>query len=306
MKPADRTKTGIVFNIQKFSINDGPGIRTTVFLKGCPLHCRWCSNPESQAMAPQVLRDAKKCVGCHHCVEACPAHAVTLDANGALHFAPNSACADCGRCVRECPAQALEVAGERKTVQQVLDVVLQDRPFYEESGGGLTLSGGEFLLQHEFSLELLKAAKEEGLHTCCETTAFAAPDVFDAMLPYLDTLYIDMKHADADRHKKFTGVDNALCLENLAHAIAAGKDVLVRIPIIPGFNDSTDDAERMAAKLHEIGAPRCQLLPFHQFGENKYALLGRTYAYRDVDALTKDALADTVALFRVHGIDAFV
>lgn len=306
MKPADRTKTGIVFNIQKFSINDGPGIRTTVFLKGCPLHCRWCSNPESQAMAPQVLRDAKKCVGCHHCVAACPAHAVTLDADGALHFAPNSACADCGRCVRECPAQALETAGERKTVQQVLDVVLQDRPFYEESGGGMTLSGGEFLLQHEFALELLKAAKEEGLHTCCETTAFAAPEIFNAFLPYFDTMLIDMKHADAAKHKEYTGVDNGLCLQNLAQAITIGKDVLPRIPVIPGFNDSAADAERMAEKLHDIGAKRCQLLPFHQFGESKYDRLGRPYAYHDIDGMKKEALADTIAIFQRYHVNAFV
>ena len=305
MTQADRTKTGIIFNIQKFSINDGPGIRTTVFLKGCPLHCRWCSNPESQSALPQVLRDPKQCIGCHHCVAACPEHAVTLDETNALHFAPDNHCADCGRCVRECPAQALEIAGEKKTVQQVLDVVLQDRPFYEESGGGLTLSGGEMLLQPEFSLELLKAAKEEGIHTCCETTAFAAPDIFDRLLPYLDTLYIDMKHADAAKHAEYTGVPNGLCLENLAHAIAAGKDVLVRIPVIPGFNNSRADAEHMAERLAAIHAPRCQLLPFHQFGENKYDLLGRAYAYHDVTALTKDALADTVARFRAHGIDAF-
>ena len=192
-----------------------------------------------------------------------------------------------------------------KSVQQVLDVVLQDLPFYEESGGGLTLSGGEFLMQPTFSKNLLMAAKEEGLHTCCETTGYAKPEIFRKIAEHLDCLLFDMKHWGAQRHLQATGVTNELPLLNMKHAISAGKDVLPRIPVIPGFNDSLTDAEGLSGRLHEVGADRCQLLPFHQFGENKYALLGADYSYRDKPALHKEDLESYCRVFLDHGIQAF-
>lgn len=300
---ADRSVCGTIFNIQKFCVNDGPGIRTTVFLKGCPLCCPWCANPESQLARIQVLHDNAKCLHCGHCKELCPAGAVSIS-DGRIRI-NQTACTACGVCVRECPGHAMKTEGEQKNVQQVLDVVLQDRPFYEESGGGLTLSGGEFLMQYDFSLHLLLAAKEEGLHTCCETTGFIDPARFCKIMQSLDTILFDMKHWDADAHCKATGVSNKLPLQNMKAAIEAGKDVLPRIPVIPGFNDTITDAEGFAARLLEIGARRCQLLPFHQFGENKYDMLGKDYRYHDVPALHREDLENYHAVFQRYGIEAF-
>lgn len=302
MRQANRRQTGTVFNIQKFSVNDGPGIRTVVFFKGCPLRCRWCANPESQMTRPQVLWTGKRCIGCLHCVNICPNGAVSHSEEG-IHIA-HDVCAGCGRCVAECPARALEMQGEERTVQQVLDVVLQDRVFYEE-GGGITLSGGEFLAQPAFAEELLLAAKEEGLHTCCETTGFAPPAVYSRVIDLVDDVLFDVKHWDPEKHLSGTGVSNELPLANLRTTIALGKRVLPRIPVIPGFNDSENDAGLFSALLRGMSIHRCQLLPFHQFGENKYHLLGRDYAYEDVPALHREELRCYAAVFQREGIDAY-
>lgn len=303
MRKADTSKTGVIFNIQKFSVNDGPGIRTVVFFKGCPLHCRWCSNPESQLPRLQILWDQKKCVDCRRCMDICPVGAVTLS-GGHIHI-DALRCSACGRCVSQCPGKALETEGEIRTVQEVIDIVLQDRVFYEESGGGITLSGGEFLSQPEFAQELLLASKEEGLHTCCETTGFAAPQVFDRLTEHLDLLLFDMKHWEPAKHREGTGVTNELPLSNMKRAIKRGKAVLPRIPVIPGFNDTPADAEKFSSILQEAGAGRCQLLPFHQFGENKYRLLDQAYCFEDVPALHREDLETYLQIFTDNGILAF-
>ena len=301
---ADLAKTGTVFNIQKFSVNDGPGIRTVVFLKGCPLHCRWCANPESQMSQVQILWDEKKCVHCHHCIQTCDRqHAVSLIND---HITVNPLlCDGCMKCVKECPGHALKPEGEIMTVKQVMDKVMQDEVFYEESGGGLTLSGGEMLMQPEFSIELLKAAKEKHLHTACETTGYADPQTFKAVIENLDYMLFDMKHWDSGKHQEYTGVPNDLILQNMSSAISAGKEVLPRIPVIPGFNDSPEDAEKLAEALKKAGADKCQLLPFHQFGENKYDMLNRPYAYKGMNAYHKEDLQDYCQVFHKHGIDAY-
>lgn len=303
MRTADRSKIGMIFNIQKFSVNDGPGIRTVVFFKGCPLHCRWCANPESQLPRVQVLWDRASCLHCGQCAAACPARAIsgTPDQVKVDH----SRCIGCGNCVSQCPGRALSMEGELKTVAEVLEVVLQDRVFYEESGGGLTLSGGEFLAQPVFALELLLAAKEEGLHTCCETTGFADPEVFRRVIEPLDTLLFDMKHWDAARHKEGTGVSNERILSNMAYAVSRGKELLPRIPVIPGYNDSLEDAAQFAQLLGRMGIHRCQLLPFHQFGENKYHRLSQPYAYQDVPSLHPEDLEEYRKVFLNHQVEAF-
>ena len=304
MRKAERTKSGTIFNIQKFSVNDGPGIRTTVFFKGCPLHCRWCANPESQLSKVQILWNQKSCVNCHHCMEICPQKAVILKKN---HIQiDHTLCNGCKECVLECPGKALESEGELKTVEEIIQVVLQDQVFYEESGGGLTISGGELLFQPDFACELLLAAKEEGLHTCCETTGFARTEIFDRVMEHVDYILFDMKHWNSEEHMIGTGVSNELPLLNMKRAIASGKNILPRIPVIPGFNDSPKDANSFAETLHRIGAEKCQLLPFHQFGENKYHLLGQNYTYENQPSLHKEDLEDYLDVFLANNILAFL
>ena len=294
---------GVIFNIQKFSVNDGPGIRTVVFVKGCPLRCAWCANPESQSSRPELLWDARRCLRCGHCAQVCPREALALRADRVA--IDRSRCVACGACARECPSEALKIEGERVSVREALRVVMQDLPFYEESGGGLTVSGGELLTQPDFSRNLLLAAKEVGLRTCCETTGMADAAVFASVTEAADLILFDVKHWNGAAHRRDTGLDNALPLQNLEAALQAGKAVLPRIPVIPGFNDAPADADGLAALLVRLGAPRCQLLPFHQFGESKYALLDRPYALRDIPALRPEDLEGYRERFLKKGVEAF-
>ena len=291
MRKANYMQTGVIFNIQKFSINDGPGIRTVVFFKGCPLHCKWCANPESQLAKIQILWDKKKCLHCHHCLEICLQKAISLKNDNI--FIDTNKCTLCKQCINTCPQKALTSEGEIKTVQQVLDIVLQDEVFYEESDGGITLSGGEFLMQTQFAKELLIAAKEKNLHTCCETTGFCTPEKFQHIIQYIDYILFDLKHWNSQKHLEGTGVDNKLIL------------TLPRIPVIPKFNDSLEDAKRFCEVLHDVGSNQCQLLPFHQFGENKYYLLNKKYAYENKPALHHEDLQDYLQIFLDNDIHAF-
>lgn len=299
---SDRTKTGVVFNIQKYSVNDGPGIRTTVFFKGCPLRCRWCANPESQHVQMEIFHDVKKCRQCLHCIEICPTHAIKVQ-NERIHIDMHS-CSHCLACVHDCPERALEAQGEVKTVEEVMKTVLEDKVFYDE-GGGMTLSGGEMMAQPDFALQLLLAAKEEGIHTCVETTGYVSKEIFNTLLPHIDYVLFDLKHWDGKRHKWGTGVSNELILENMKTAADMHKEILPRIPVIPDFNDSLEDAKQFSNLLHTLSIEKCQLLPFHQFGENKYHLLNRPYDYESVPSLHREELEDYCAMFHQCGIHAF-
>lgn len=293
---------GTIFNIQKFSVNDGPGIRTVVFFKGCPLRCGWCANPESQRIQPQLLWNEKRCRRCGSCVQR---------ANGAIRFVgdtmriDHAAIAAAIAMVQACPGRALSVEGKVQTVEDVMAVVRQDMAFYEESGGGMTLSGGEILAQPAFALALLKAAKHEGIDTCVETTGFGKATDFQALLAYTDHVFIDYKHVDLQAHKQGTGQTNEVIEANLRYALASKKPVVVRIPVIPGFNDSLDDARAIASRLKALGATQVQLLPFHQFGENKYASLTKDYAFAHIDALREEDLIPYQEILIQSGLDAF-
>lgn len=304
MSEVNFEQKGIVFNIQKFSVNDGPGIRTVVFFKGCQLRCKWCSNPESQLPKVQPFWDRQKCDDCRHCLAICLQHAISVEINH-IHIHP-SLCNACGLCVAECPQKALELQGQEMTVAEVMEVVMQDKVFYEESGGGITLSGGEMLMQPDFALELLKAAHEMGLHTCCETTGYAAAERFEKVMEHVDYILFDLKHWDAKKHQQGTGVSNELPIKNMKATFAKGKTVLPRIPVIPGFNDSLDDAAQLAKLLKAIGVERCQFLPFHQFGENKYDLLDQEYDYHDTPSLHREDLEDYLHVMIGEGIEAFL
>lgn len=296
-------KSGIIFNIQKFSIHDGPGIRTVVFFKGCPLRCRWCANPESQISKQQILWDQKQCHGCQTCVMNCPAQAMTMEKQQIIIH--HDLCQGCLTCVNHCPKAALKSEGKAQTVQEVMKVCLQDRLFYEESGGGVTLSGGEALAQPEFALALLKACKEAGIHTAIETTGYVKTSTLDAVRPYVDLFLFDIKHWDTQKHKEGTGVGNEQILENMKYLIANGHEVLPRLPIIPGYNDSAADAKGFAQRLKEVKANSVQLLPFHQFGEKKYKMLHQAYAYADVPALHEEDVIEFRDVLIEEGIHAF-
>ncbi len=296
-------KSGIIFNIQKFSIHDGPGIRTVVFFKGCPLHCRWCANPESQLSKTQVLWDQRECQGCQSCIAHCPAQAISMEGQ---HIVINhDQCEGCLSCVNHCPKAALKSEGKKQSLEEVMKVCLQDRVFYEESGGGVTLSGGETMAQPEFALSLLKACKEEGIHTAIETTGYVDTKLLDMVRPYVDLFLFDIKHWDVQKHIEGTGVSNEQILTNMKYLIANGHEVLPRLPIIPGYNDSIEDAKGFAQRLKEAKANSVQLLPFHQFGEKKYEMLHQTYAYAEVPALHESDVKEFLEVLIQAGIHAF-
>jgi len=265
--------TGRIFEIQRFSIHDGPGIRTTVFLKGCPMRCLWCHNPEGIAVGTQLSFTPEKCIGCGTCLTVCPRRAHRL--TDGLHTIDRAVCEVCGRCAETCYAGALETIGQDITVEDALAAVLRDRPFYETSGGGMTLSGGEPLLQIDFSEALLRAAKREGLHTAVETCGHVDADCFRRVLQEVDLFLYDIKETDPQRHAECTGVPNDLILDNLNALHEAGAAILLRLPIIPGLNDRPDfftDVADLAKRLPRLLG--VELMPYHRLGEGKRARLG--------------------------------
>ena len=272
--------TAPVFNVQTYSIHDGPGIRVTVFVKGCPLRCRWCANPESNLARPQLMTYAAKCTACGRCVAACPQKAVSI---GTLHDKPcaitdRELCVECGVCVDVCPCEAREIVGREKTVREVLEQVLKDKLFIDASGGGMTVSGGEYLAHPDFTEALLYAAKEQGLHTAIESSSFASEAVFDQVLRYVDLALLDIKHMDSDIHRELTGVPNEQILSNIRHAVHdLKKNVTVRVPTIPGYNDSEENIRATARFVKEELGPDVgiHLLPYHRLGESKNESLGK-------------------------------
>lgn len=300
---------GIVFNIQKFSIHDGPGVRTTVFLKGCPLRCKWCANPESQSRRIQIMYRSENCLHCLKCVQTCPEQAISVsegtDGKKARILIDHAKCTGCLKCVQECPGRALTSEGELKTVDEVYKICLQDIDFYEESGGGVTISGGEGMIQPDFAEALAAKLKADGIHTAIETTGCVSPQVFRRLAPQFDLLLYDVKHYDPSKHREGTGLDNGQIVENLRWAHQQGLNILPRIPVIPGFNASLDDARGLAALLLDIGLKKVQLLPFHQMGERKYEFLNREYELSGIKALHPEDLREYRQIFTDSGIDCY-
>jgi len=265
-----------IFNIQPFSLHDGPGIRVTVFLKGCPLRCLWCANPESHRSAPELMEYPSRCTGCGSCIRVCPREAISLSEGRAR--TDRDLCQSCGACTRHCPREAREIAGQWMTAREVLDRVLEDRLFLEESGGGITLSGGECLLHPEFSETLLRLAKEAGLSTAVESSCYAPQEVIDRIFPLVDHALLDIKHMDPELHRKYTGVDNALILANIRHIHRmTGSRVTIRVPVIPGCNDSPENMEALGRFVTEALSTDTpvHLLPYHRLGESKNEGLGK-------------------------------
>lgn len=300
-------QTATIFNIQKFSLNDGPGIRTVVFFKGCPLRCFWCANPESQKRLPQLEWNEKNCTACGTCISLIPDAGISTTA-GKAHVNTANVRGDSPEAqaaIKACPGRALTCTGKTYTTDEVLEVCLQDKLFYEDSGGGVTLSGGEAMTWPDFCIELLEKLHAHTIDTCIETEAYVLPETFVAIAQHLDHMLIDLKHWDSSKHLLGTGGGNELVLSNIKTAIDMGIDVLVRTPVIPGFNDSLSDARGMAACLTQLGAERVQLLPFHNFGENKYALLEKDYKLNGIPNMHAEDLSEYAQQYKDLGVEAF-
>jgi pyruvate formate lyase activating enzyme len=264
---------GLVFNIQRFSVNDGPGIRTTVFLKGCPLHCKWCHNPESISPDQQLLLRDDRCIRCGDCYSLCKNHAVRRVDGG--FSTSRDACAECGECVEVCNSDAREIAGKGLTTEEVLREIEKDMVFYVQSGGGASFSGGEPFLQHEFLTALLQECKNKNIHTAVDTSGLTSPQILERVSEFVDLFLFDLKTLDDAKHVEFTGVSNFQILTNLKHLAKLGKHVIVRIPIIPGVNDGLVEIRAFGSFVSSLGNVReIHLLPYHTTGLEKYRRLG--------------------------------
>lgn len=292
---------GVIFDIQHYSIHDGPGIRTTVFLKGCPLRCLWCSNPESQRDRPEIMFDAFRCTRCGRCVEVCP-HNVSVKQENEIRIS-RELCQGCAACVAECPSEARQLVGRTWGVEEVLQEVVKDRLFYENSGGGVTLSGGEPMSQPDFTSALLKMCKEKGIHTVLDTSGYVQMDLLDRVLEYVDMILFDLKQMDPHKHKEYTGVSNELILEN-ARKIASQKiPMVIRIPLIPGYNDTDKNSESCARFVKGLGINTIELLPFHRLCVSKYTKLQKEWKLDEVVSPSQERLEKIQGIFTVQGLN---
>ena len=287
-------QTGMVFDIQRCCVHDGPGIRTTVFLKGCNLRCFWCHNPESWRMEQDLLYYPTKCIGCGKCLAACALDCHKMTAEGE-HEINRTKCTLCGVCARKCWPGALVLSGKERSVEDVMKTVRADAAFYRNSGGGMTVSGGEPLLQPEFTPALLQAAKEEGIHTALDTAGYVDFALFERVLPLVDLLLFDCKCMDNEKHKQATGVDNARILENLRRLGQGSTPLWVRVPVIPGLNDTQENMTALRSFLSGLPAvKRVDLLAYHNLGAGKHENLGGDYAYKELKAPPKERMAELV------------
>lgn len=289
-KGADKVdKTGLIFNIMKYSISDGPGIRTTVFLKGCPLNCLWCHNPEGQSARKELVFNRDRCIQCGACLAHCP----VAGAQGS--------CLLCGKCAELCCTGAREIIGQELTVSEVLAEIEKDIIFYDESGGGVTFSGGEPLLQAEFLLALLQACKEQGIRTAVDTTGFAPFSVLASAAQYTDFFLYDLKLMDNEEHLEYTGVPNQGILDNLVRLAECHQSIAIRVPIIPGLTDTVGNLEAMATFLEPIPIRQVEILPYHNTAAGKYQRLGRTYPLAPLASPASREMEEAAAVLAAGG-----
>lgn len=294
----------VIVNIQKFSVHDGPGIRSTVFFKGCPLRCTWCHNPGTQQFHIQMLYDEPKCVRCMKCMEVCPVGAITYEQDRMV--TDEDKCNQCGKCIEVCLPQARAILGRNMSVQDVLKEVLKDEVFYRHSGGGVTLSGGEPLSQPAFALELLKALNEHGIHTAVDTSGAVDFHVFEQVMPYTDVFLYDLKAVDHKIHQHWTGLSNRRILENLGKLSQAGATLFIRIPLIDGVNTSEDSITSFLDILKDIRLKQVNLLPYHDFSRHKYQKLGRAYKDEGMDVPSSEHLKQIQKRFIEAGHTTYI
>jgi len=295
---------GLVYSIQRYCIHDGPGIRTTVFFKGCQLVCPWCANPESQLPETEIACSESKCTGCGYCINVCPNVAITLDEKAQLD---REKCDLCGKCVRACIREAWQIYGKYYSVDDIIAEIEKDMPFYRKSGGGVTFSGGEPTLQPDFLFVALKKCKEKDIHSAIESHGAAPFSYYIEIAPYTDLFLIDVKHMDSDKHKEYVGVGNEKILENIRMLAAEhDKKVMLRVPLIPGFNDDLENIEKTGKFAKEIAKSgnltTVNILPYHAMGKGKYKMLSKEYAMQETKPPTQQAIDEIIGIFKELGL----
>lgn len=292
--------SGIIFDIKKFSIHDGPGIRTTIFLKGCPLQCAWCHNPEGISPNPEIHLWEQRCIACGDCVEVCPNSAVSLQEG--LRLWDREICTRCGRCAGICPAETVQLVGETMSVTQVLGEIKKDVIYYDQSGGGATFSGGEPLNQTRFLKALLEKCQELEIHTAVDTSGLSPWKNYQEIIPFTDLFLFDLKLMDDHRHKQFTGVSNRLILENLKKLKDVGKQIVVRVPVIPGINDHPENIAETSNFLTSLGGiQNIDILPYHRIASDKYRRMESEYPLKDIQPPSADEMEMIASQFRTDG-----
>jgi pyruvate formate lyase activating enzyme len=303
---------GIITHIQRYSIHDGPGIRTVVFFKGCPLVCLWCCNPETQSFQPELEFIKNICQQCGRCLQVCPEQAVNPDLNcQERDKIDRKKCTLCKKCIQACPTGALKIIGESMSLNDVIATIQKDAAFYRRSGGGVTLSGGEPLSQPEFTIQLLKKCHDLNIHTTIETCGLVNRQVFEKIFPFTDLFLFDIKHLNPIRHHELTGSSNEKILENLHWLRKKNANVILRLPLIPSINMDAENIQQIAALIHELGIREVNLMPFHQMGKEKYSHLGKDYRLKDINDLRLDekgkkVLLEARDLLRSNNVDVTI
>lgn len=293
--------TGTVFNIQRYSIHDGPGIRTTVFLKGCPLSCWWCQNPESQLSGQEMIFWGDRCIGCGACSTICPSSAIQIK-NG-IPITKKGKCILCGKCIEKCPTLAREMIGEKLTTEEVIKEIEKDLVFYEESSGGVTFSGGEPLGQSEFLVGLLNGCREKKIHTAVDTSGYISWEILNKISLKVDLFLYDLKLMDNERHKKYTGVSNEIILENLEKLSSVHNNIFIRFPVIPGTNDDYQNIRKIGEFLSSLKITQVNLLSYHYTGMDKYKRVGRIYKLADIQPSSEEKLSEVSAILRKFNLN---
>jgi pyruvate formate lyase activating enzyme len=301
----EQGKKGLVFSIQRYSTEDGPGIRTTVFMKGCPLRCLWCHNPEGQESYPEIAYNSGRCMGCKGCVDACPQGAITFTADGP--WTDRGRCQNCGKCAEECPTGARELVGRYMTSEEALSEVERDILFYRNSGGGITVGGGEPAAQPGFLVEFLKKCHEKGMHTALDTSGQVKWKTMEEVLKHVDLVLYDIKQLDPAKHADYSGVSNELILENARRISSIGIPMIIRVPVIPGYTDREKNIGDIAKFVSILGSvTTVDLLPFHRLGEPKYKKLDRNYEFKGTQPPTDEYMQELKRLVESFGLQARV